>query len=154
MKKMRLFVHSIGRLLNSIPQRIACGKSIGFVGSVLSTGSIMDRYLGYTKAMLRAGLPIRDDWRLEDRDDRGIFIPFSLPHEMPEAFVCNCDEVAYNLVETLKREGYRVPQDGAQTAYRTDGHRSRRIRKKRIDLTILSSKRAAARSFCAAALFL
>ena len=51
---------------------IATGrKSIGFVGSVQSTSSIMDRYLGYVKAMLRAGLPIRDDWRLEDRDDRG-----------------------------------------------------------------------------------
>lgn len=97
---------------------IATGrKSIGFVGSVQSTSSIMDRYLGYVKAMLRAGLPIRDDWRLEDRDDRGIFIPFTLPHEMPEAFVCNCDEVAYNLVETLKREGYRVPQDVAVTGY-------------------------------------
>ena len=60
---------------------------------------------------------IRDDWRLEDRDDRGLFIPFTLPHEMPEAFVCNCDEVAYNLVETLKRNGYRVPQDVAVTGY-------------------------------------
>ena len=59
-------------------------RNIGFVGSVLSTSSIMDRYLGYVKALLRAGLPIRDDWRLEDRDDRGLFIPFTLPHEMPE----------------------------------------------------------------------
>ena len=77
----------------------------------------MDRYLGYVKAMLRAGLPIRDDWRLEDRDDQGKFMPFSLPHEMPDAFVCNCDAVAYNLVETLKRNGYRVPQDVAVTGY-------------------------------------
>ncbi len=92
-------------------------RNIGFVGSVLSTSSIMDRYLGYVKAMLRAGLPIRDDWRLEDRDDQGKFMPFSLPHEMPDAFVCNCDEVAYNLVETLKRNGYRVPQDVAVTGY-------------------------------------
>ena len=93
------------------------GESIGFVGSVLSTSSIMDRYLGYVKAMLRAGLPIRDDWRLEDRDDQGKFVPFSLPHEMPDAFVCNCDAVAYNLVEILKRNGYRVPQDVAVTGY-------------------------------------
>lgn len=92
-------------------------RNIGFVGSVLSTSSIMDRYLGYVKAMLRAGLPIRDDWRLEDRDDQGKFMPFSLPHEMPDAFVCNCDAVAYNLVETLKRNGYRVPQDVAVTGY-------------------------------------
>lgn len=92
-------------------------RNIGFVGSVLSTSSIMDRYLGYVKALLRAGLPIRDEWRLEDRDDQGEFVPFTLPHEMPDAFVCNCDEVAYNLVETLKRNGYRVPQDVAVTGY-------------------------------------
>ena len=36
---------------------------------------------------------------------------------MPDAFVCNCDAVAYNLVETLKRNGYRVPQDVAVTGY-------------------------------------
>ena len=32
-------------------------------------------------------------------------------------FVCNCDEVAFNVVELLKRRGYRVPQDVAVTGY-------------------------------------
>ena len=36
---------------------------------------------------------------------------------MPRAFVCNCDEVAYNLVEQLKHRGYRVPEDVAVTGY-------------------------------------
>ena len=36
---------------------------------------------------------------------------------MPQAFVCSCDEVAYNLVETLRRAGYRVPQDVAVAGY-------------------------------------
>ena len=31
-------------------------RKIAFVGSVCSTNSIMDRYLGYTKALLRAGI--------------------------------------------------------------------------------------------------
>lgn len=92
-------------------------RNIAFVGSVLSTSSIMDRYLGYVKALLRARLPVRPDWLIEDRDSRGIFIPITLPVEMPDAFVCNCDEVAFNVVETLKRRGYRVPQDVAVTGY-------------------------------------
>lgn len=92
-------------------------RSIGFVGSVLATSSIMDRYLGYCKALLRAGLPVRDDWRIEDRDERGRFIPFNLPLDMPEAFVCNCDAVAYNLVEALRRKGYSIPQDIAVVGY-------------------------------------
>lgn len=92
-------------------------RNIAFVGSVLSTSSIMDRYLGYMKALLRAGLEVRPEWRIEDRDNRGFFIPLSLPTEMPDAFVCNCDEVAFNIVELLKRRGYRIPQDIAVVGY-------------------------------------
>lgn len=92
-------------------------REIGYVGSIFATSSIMDRYLGYTKALLRAGLTPRDEWRLEDRDEAGAFIPLKLPEKMPQAFVCSCDEVAYNLVELLKRKGYRVPQDVAVVGY-------------------------------------
>lgn len=92
-------------------------RKIGFVGSVTATSSIMDRYLGYCRALLRAGIEPRPDWRLEDRDADGSFIQVALPAEMPEAFVCNCDEVAFNLVEYLHRQGYRVPQDVAVTGY-------------------------------------
>ena len=92
-------------------------RKIGFVGSIFATSSIMDRYLGYTKALLQAGLPLRSDWRLEDRDESGRFITLQLPDELPEAFVCSCDEVAYNLVEMLKRMGLRIPQDVAVAGY-------------------------------------
>lgn len=92
-------------------------KKIGFVGSIFATSSIMDRYLGYTKALLQAGCLPRQDWRLEDRDSNGYFVPIHLPEELPEAFVCSCDEVAYNLVETLKRKGFQVPQDIAVAGY-------------------------------------
>jgi LacI family transcriptional regulator len=92
-------------------------RDIGFVGSIDATSSIMDRYLGYAKALLRAGIPIRPEWRLEDRDAEGRFIPLALPDVLPRAFVCNCDEIAYNLVEQLKRKGLRVPEDVAVAGY-------------------------------------
>ena len=92
-------------------------RRIAFVGSVWATSSIMDRYLGYTKALLRAGIEPRADWRIDDRDQDGLFIPLALPADMPDAFVCSCDEVAFNLVEKLHREGYRVPQDIAVAGY-------------------------------------
>lgn len=90
---------------------------IGFVGSISATSSIMDRYLGYCRALLKAGIEPRPDWRLEDRALDGRFIQLSLPEEMPQAFVCNCDEVAFNLVEQLNRLGYEVPRDIAVTGY-------------------------------------
>ena len=36
---------------------------------------------------------------------------------MPQAFVCSCDEVAFNLMEMLKRRGYSIPRDVAITGY-------------------------------------
>lgn len=90
---------------------------IGFVGSILATSSIMDRFLGYSKALLHAGLPVRMDWVLEDRIGKTTPIAPTLPDEMPEAFLCSCDDTAYTLVELLKQHGYRVPEDVAVAGY-------------------------------------
>lgn len=90
---------------------------IGYVGSITATSSIMDRYLGYCKALLKHGIEPNPVWRLEDRMANGALCPLELPEDMPEAFVCNCDEVAFNLTEKLRREGYRIPQDVAVTGY-------------------------------------
>ena len=92
-------------------------RDIAFVGSILSTSSIMDRYLGYQRALREAGIVPREDWLLEDRNRDGSFIPLSLPQQMPQAFVCNCDEVAYNLVALLRESGVRVPEEAAVCGY-------------------------------------
>lgn len=92
-------------------------KTIGFVGSRHATSSIMDRFLGYTKAMLRAGLTVESQWLLEDRDEAGTFLSIQLPETLPEAFLCSCDEVAFQLVEQLKKRGLRVPEDVAVAGY-------------------------------------
>ena len=97
---------------------------IGFVGSALSTSSIMDRYLGYCKALCRAEIPLREDWVIEDRQGRTTYIPLTLPEEMPQAFVCNCDETALLLIDALTRAGYRVPEDIAVAGY-DDYHQDR-----------------------------
>lgn len=86
-------------------------RKIGFVGDVTATSSILDRYLGYYKALLQQGIPLNEAWIIKDRDENGKFIQLELPKEMPEAFVCNCDEIAYHLIEQLKAAGYRVPED-------------------------------------------
>lgn len=86
-------------------------KKIGFVGSILQTSSILDRYLGYYKAMLENRLPLVEEWVIDDRDKKGNFIDFKLPETMPTAFVCNCDEVAYHFIRRLKSEGYSIPDD-------------------------------------------
>jgi LacI family transcriptional regulator len=62
--------------------------------------------------MLIHELPVRDEWVVGDRTDRGRILPvFMLPESLPTAFVCNCDESAYKLLELLKEKGLRVPDD-------------------------------------------
>ena len=92
-------------------------RDVGFVGSIHATSSIMDRFLGYSKALLKERIPLRMDWVLEDRDEEGKYIPLQLPRRMPRAFVCSCDGIAFNLVVRLKQEGYRVPEDVAVVGY-------------------------------------
>lgn len=86
-------------------------KKIGFVGNIFATSSILDRYLGYYKALLAADIPLREEWILNDRDEVGAFVDIELPEHMPTAFVCNCDEVAYLFIKKLRKEGYTIPED-------------------------------------------
>lgn len=87
---------------------------IAYVGTLLATSSITDRYFGYVKALLERGIHPREDWRLNDRPVSGGFIQEELmvmPEEMPTAFFCNCDLTAGKLIQKLQREGCRVPED-------------------------------------------
>lgn len=86
-------------------------RNIGFVGNILSTSSILDRYLGYYKSLLSNGIPLREEWVIADRSEDGTYIEIEFPKEMPTAFVCNNDGVAYLLINKLKKNGYRVPED-------------------------------------------
>lgn len=89
--------------------------SVGYVGTLLYTESITDRYFGYCKALLEHGQEVRRDWVIDDRDVdtgcRNVGFWFRFPEEMPTAFACNCDMTAGLLVEALQKKGYRVPED-------------------------------------------
>lgn len=96
-------------------------RKIGFLGSISSTSSIQDRYLGYYKALLENRIPLRQDWIISDRSNESdIFPEFTLPADMPTAIVCNCDEAAYKLVNQFKARGIRVPDDISVVGY--DNH--------------------------------
>lgn len=96
-------------------------RDIGFVGTLLYTESITDRYFGYAKSMFEHGVPLRQDWVIDDRDpvsgrtDGGFEI--QLPQELPTAFVCNCDVAAAMLITKLEDEGHRVPEDISVVGY-------------------------------------
>ena len=87
-------------------------RKIGYVGNIMVMPQIMDRYLGYYRAMLLNHIELNKEWVLDDRDENMIlYEEFALPQEMPTAFVCNSDQVAYRFVDYLIKKGYRVPED-------------------------------------------
>lgn len=90
---------------------------IGFIGNQFATTSITDRYLGYYKALLEHRLRIHEEWIIKDRNEQGEFIELLLPKELPTAFVCNCDKIAYELIKLLKKKGIRVPEDVSVVGY-------------------------------------
>lgn len=88
---------------------------VAYVGNLLYTGSITDRYFGYAKALLEHGRKTRADWIIEDRDPvtgrTDLGFELRLPEQMPTAFVCNCDLAASQIIKKLKENGCRVPED-------------------------------------------
>lgn len=97
---------------------------IAYVGTILATNSITDRYLGYTKSLMEHGVGFRPDWQIDDRNpDSGLIDDenlLKLPEDMPTAFFCNCDLTAGKLINKLRRYGYRVPEDISVVGY--DNH--------------------------------
>lgn len=92
-------------------------KRIGFVGNYKSTRSILDRYMGYMKYLIAKEQIYNAKWTLPDRDEDGKFIDLELPDDMPDAFVCNCDPVAYRMIDALEKAGYSVPEDISVVGY-------------------------------------
>jgi LacI family transcriptional regulator len=85
-------------------------EKIGFVGSPQATTSILDRYMGFCKAMLEAALPY--DAAIEDRDMRGFYLDrINIRPEYYTAYVCNNDQVAGVVIHDLRSRDYRVPEE-------------------------------------------
>ncbi len=98
--------------LTEILLNAGCMKLM-FVGNPKATGSIMDRYMGYCKALEKRGLEIRPEDVIMDRisDGYDYHLRVELPETLPEGFVCNCDKTANILIGKLIERGVRIPED-------------------------------------------
>lgn len=86
-------------------------KNIEFLGTINSSLSIMDRYIGYYKAMIEHGMELDKLNVISDRDENGHIIDFDLPNNKTTAVVCNNDHSAYLLINKLKESNISVPND-------------------------------------------
>lgn len=94
---------------------------IGYVGTVLATESITDRYMGYVRSLMEHGEEIKKEWVIDDRErEQGTINPeeyIRLPKNLPTAFVCNCDLTASQLIKKLQGLGLKVPEDISVVGY-------------------------------------
>lgn len=90
-------------------------KKIGFVGSHAQTSNITDRYLGYKKIQYYYNLPMDDSWIIDNYNSKtaNYVMDITLPNDLPEAFICQCDRAAYYFMESLKSQGIEVPKQVA-----------------------------------------
>ncbi|MDQ0090293.1 LacI family transcriptional regulator [Paenibacillus anaericanus] len=95
-------------------------REIAYVGNIYSTSSIQDRFLGYYKSLLEHGLTLDHQLLLNDRDENGKYIDIELPENMPTAFVCNCDQIAFELCDRLNSKGFKVPEDCSVVGFDND----------------------------------
>lgn len=92
-------------------------KKLRFVGNFESTSSIRDRFMGFAKALMENGMNVNKADIINDRDENGYSIPLEIPSELPDAFICNCDETAAVMIQTLMEKGHKVPEDVSVTGF-------------------------------------
>ncbi|MBP5519563.1 MAG: LacI family DNA-binding transcriptional regulator [Treponema sp.] len=92
-------------------------KSVGFVGNIKFAEIVMDRFLGFTKALLHRGLELNMDYIIPDVNDYGEEQSLFLPDKMPESFICNDCRVAYKLIHYLEGLEYKIPKDISVAAF-------------------------------------
>ena len=66
---------------------------------------------------MEAGIRVRKEWILEDRDLTEGLSKVEVPENMPSAFACNSDWAAGLLYNVLSERGYRIPEDVSIVGY-------------------------------------
>ena len=84
-------------------------RNIAFVGNPMYSTVIMDRYLGYYKALMEQGIEFDSDLVIHNTDEMGDAIALTLPRNEETAYVCVSCESAYRLIQQLKTQGIEIP---------------------------------------------
>lgn len=94
-------------------------RNLVFVGTPRATGSIMDRYLGFVKAMTKYGIEVGKEQLLYDRDENVYKYKMNveLPEILPDGFVCNCDKTARMLIEKLSERNVKIPEEVSMVSF-------------------------------------
>jgi LacI family transcriptional regulator len=95
----------------------AGARRIGFVGDAEHCNSFYERWVGYCTALGDAGLPVRRELCILEKDSVAYGDPqwlldkLAAMPELPDAFACANDYLAIHLMTALKKRGLSIPGD-------------------------------------------
>jgi LacI family transcriptional regulator len=85
-------------------------RTIAFVGNPMYSNVVMDRYLGYYKALMEQGIALEETLVIHDCNELGHRVELTLPNKNTTAYVCASCETAYRLMQLLQGQGLRIPE--------------------------------------------
>ncbi|MCL6458982.1 MAG: LacI family DNA-binding transcriptional regulator [Gorillibacterium sp.] len=97
-------------------------RKIGYVGEKHTCRSFRERWLGFRRAMEKAGIPINLAYCFTSEGARSLTADVIVDgirqmDEYPTAFVCGNDYTAVNVMQALKEKELRVPDDIAVSGF-------------------------------------
>ncbi len=95
-------------------------RSIAFVGNPMYSNVVMDRYLGYYKALMEQGIVLDQSLVLHDCNEQGQRVDLMTPEQSPSAYVCASCETAYRLMQLLQSQGMDVPRQVSVVGFDED----------------------------------
>lgn len=123
----RVVVDDYQGAFNAVTHLIDTGcRRIAFYGAPMTLEISKNRYNGYRDALLKKGLkPEERFFRICDNrtDAENITPDLLVQEEIPDAFFAVNDDTAIGILHTVKRMGYRVPQDISICGF-TNGQRA------------------------------
>ncbi|MBU9728585.1 LacI family DNA-binding transcriptional regulator [Diplocloster modestus] len=93
---------------------IGCGlEKIGFITNSFQKRFVKERFEGFQKAMMEAGLEYAETWVAAGLNTYQDQIKFLKECEKPvcDAYVVSDSYIAYHFIKALKNSGYSVPKD-------------------------------------------
>ncbi len=111
----RVVVDDYTGAYNAVSYLIKTGcRRIAYFGSQMNLEIAKNRYNGYKDALLKNGLPFREDFTriCDNRQDAEMMTPELFDgDEYPDAFFTINDDTALGVLYTVKRMGLRIPED-------------------------------------------
>ncbi len=92
-------------------------RNLAFVGRIMTSDRKMNRYMGFSKALMEHGISRKEHWMFLEEDLEIEYIARKLVQELPDGVLCVDDQTAEQLISIFQKLNITVPEDISVTGY-------------------------------------